>query len=436
MKSRQRKDEGWIVLLAVLAMLAITIAFLGAAANNNTAKLERRDLTAAALAQAKAALLAYAISRDDEGGGSRPGEFPCPTLVAPGAIGYGVSANGCVTRRIGRLPWQTLGIPEIFDATGEPLWFALSTKFNPTVPIVNSSSRGDLTVYAANGVTALQTEVVAVIFSVGAPVANQNRSATASAPCLATSGTTISRNICADNYLDTVSGRNNATNAGPYVSSAANNSFNDSLIYITTSDFIPRIEERVAKAVARTAKAYYTQFGYFPYAAYYSDAATEPLRKNQANCNDLNFSGRFPEDISIFSSPPVSLQRCTGLKEWADVAVPNQLPTWYFVNRWNLSTYYAVGKAFAYGGSKVCGPLGDCLTVDADSNVRALIMLPGVPLVTQNRTSNSPPYNSNSLSDYFEVSENLEGWPTLVNYFFKADVTGLPSSDRVIAITN
>jgi len=93
------------VLLAVLAMLAITVAFLGAAANNNSAKLERKDITATALAQAKAALLAYTISRDDGSGGARPGEFPCPTTVGPEDPTYGTANSNCAgVRLIGRLP--------------------------------------------------------------------------------------------------------------------------------------------------------------------------------------------------------------------------------------------------------------------------------------------------------------------------------------------
>ena len=116
MKSRRPTEQGWIVLLAVLAMLAITIAFLGAAANNSSAKLERKDITATALAQAKAALLAYTISRDDDGGGSRPGEFPCPSIVGPDDPSYGLANFSCASvPRMGRLPWRTLGIPELFD---------------------------------------------------------------------------------------------------------------------------------------------------------------------------------------------------------------------------------------------------------------------------------------------------------------------------------
>ena len=427
MKPSRPTEQGWIVLLAVLAMLAITVAFLGAAANNNSAKLERKDITATALAQAKAALLAYTISRDDGSGGARPGEFPCPTTVGPEDTTYGTANSNCAgVRLIGRLPWRTLGIAELFDEAGEPLWYVLSPSFSGGIAVINNSSKGQLVVYASDGTTIQENQAAVVIFSAGPPLQGQNRS-TAAAAC-ATTMTSIPANQCAANYGDTFSGKNNATNSGPFVVGTKSNTFNDNLAYITTSDFMPRVEERVAKAVATTVKGYYTKFGYYPYAAYYSDAS-QSLRKNQANCAANTFSGRFPEDISISGSPPVSLPPCMGLKEWSDVDTAYQLPIWYFVNRWNLSTYYAVGKAFAPGGSKMCAALGDCLTVDADPSVQALVMLPGIPLASQNRVSNL-------LTDYFEVAENLEGWPTLVNYIFKSDTTRLPTSDRVIAIKN
>jgi type II secretory pathway pseudopilin PulG len=417
------------MLLAVLAMLAITIAFLGATANNSSAKLERRDITAAALAQAKAALLAYTIARDDGSAGSRPGEFPCPTMVAPGTATYGVAATGCATRRIGRLPWQSLGIQELFDDSGEPLWYALSTKFNPTVTYINSSSKGDITIFSADGVTAQQAEVVAVIFSAGAALSNQTRLATASAPCAATLGTTIARNTCADNYLDASSGRNNASNAGPFIAATPSNNFNDALVYITTQDFIPRIEDRIAKALVRTVNSYYTQYGYYPYAAYYSDAV-DPLPKNRAICATNTYSGRFPETVSQGGSTPI-LPRlpCLGLQEWQDVPAVDRLPAWFFANEWYLSVYYSVGKAYVKNGLKTCLLPGDCLSVDGDTSVQAVLMLPGTMLPNQTRISNS-------LMDYFEITENLEGWPFPSNYSYTSAALNIPTRDRVIAIKN
>jgi type II secretory pathway pseudopilin PulG len=431
---------GWFVLLVVLAMLGVTIAIVGVGSNFSAAKINRREATISSLAKAKEALLNYAISRDDVGGGSRPGEFPCPTLVAPGTPSYGDPAGGCVTFRIGRLPWKALGIPELFDESGEPLWYALSIKFNKSVTYVNSSSVGDLVVYAADGLTLQQKEVVAVVFSAGSPMGNQNRSKTDSAPCAATGGTIIVRNICADNYLDAVAGRANFSNTGPFISGPATSSFNDSLVYVTTTEFMPRIESRIAAALIRTINSYYAMTGYYPYAAYYSDA-TAVSENSQANCAYATFSGRFPQNISVSGLVPVAAAPCVGLKEWSDVPSTYQLPTWFFINHWHLSTYYAVGKAYVKDGLKSCLVLGDCLTVDGDTSVQAVFILPGIPTSTppQIRPTEAPRTNISAalnIKNYFEDLQNQQGWDLPNDFRYKLDTSKLPSSDHLIIIKN
>ena len=423
------------MLLAVLAMLAITIAFLGAAANNSSAKLERRDITTTALAQAKTALLAYSISRDDIYNGTRPGEFPCPTLVAPGTSGYGTAATGCVTRRIGRLPWQTLGIPELFDASGEPLWYALSSKFNPSTTTININTRADIVLYATDGITVQQPEVVAMIFAAGAPLDYQNRSSVSTASCAAASATTLVRNVCADNYLDSSAGRNNASNAGPYIAAMAAPTFNDAVVSITTSDFMPEIERRIGINLVQTLKAYYINSNsdpmkrYYPNPVFFSDVILAPSANNRTSCSLNNYQGRFPEYINQVAFPPFKPPLCVGQNDWPSVGLAGSLPSWFFVNQWHLAIYYAVGKAYVLGGTKLCLLPGDCLTVDTDPNVQAIVMLPGTQLTNQNRPSNS-------LTDYFEIPENLDGWSLSNNYVYKTAPRVSASSDRVIAIKN
>jgi hypothetical protein len=429
MRSWRSSQSGWMVLLIVLSLLGVAVVLIISASRGKSAKLIRSEASILALAKAKEALLGYAISRDDFASGARPGEFPCPTLVAPGTSSYGDAAGGCVTRRVGRLPWKTLGIPELFDESGEPLWYALSTKFNASATYVNSSSRGDLTIYTADGVTLQQTEAVAIIFSAGSPVGSQNRSPTETAACVAASSAMIARNMCADNYLDATGGRNNASNAGPYIVAVSGSNFNDKLALILASDFIPRIEDRVAQALTKTVNAYYAKNSYYPFAAFYSDAI-DPSPSNQANCAANTFSGRFPQSISYPGLQPIPPRLpCVDLQEWQNVSASDRLPEWFFANQWYLSIYYAVGKAFVNGGSKACISLGDCLSVDGDNSVQALLMLPGTPLPGQIRISSS-------LNDYFEVAENLEGWPTSVNYRYTATSVMLPSRDRLIPIKN
>lgn len=402
-------------------MLGILGAVFVAALATDKNKTSRSESTSAALAKAKEALLAYAITGDAAG---RPGEFPCPTSVATNLATYGTSATGCATISLGRLPWKTLGIQEIFDGDGEPLWYVVSPKFRPpfsAARIINSDTVGDLTVYGATGSAVLESRAVVIIFSAGAPIASQNRT-TAVSLC-ATTSTSIAGNICAANYLESSSGRNNATNAGPYIADRQSATFNDQLVYITTADFIPKIEERVVTILKRTLDDYYLTNLYYPYASNYPDSTLAA----GLNCANGKYSGRLPSDIAPPPVPP-ELQ-CAGLAEWQPVGNPNGLPAWFSVNKWNTSIHYVIGKAYAIGGSKVCGGLGDCLTVDGDSTVQAMFILPGITTSAQSRPSNVP-------SNYLETTANLDEWPTPVNYTYSTTTSKLPSRDRVVAIKN
>ena len=419
-KNRSGKHNGFVLILLVLSMLGILgVVFVTGLATGGE-KNSQDAKTGVALAQAKEALLAYAITRDDPG---RPAEFPCPTTVAPTDPTYGTSAGACATVRLGRLPWKTLGIQELFDGAGEPLWYAVSSRFRPAVAKINSDTLGNLTVYAAGGAVVLENQAVAVIFSAGAPVSTQNRTSTVS--FCATTSTSIAGNVCAANYLDSSSGRNNASNAGPYIADRANAAFNDKVVYITTADFMPKIEERIVAILTRTLNYYYATNGYYPYAANYSDY-TAPLK---LNCANGRYSGRLPFQILV---SPLTGSPCTSLADWPSTGNPNSFPTWFTVNQWNVAVHYAVGKAYAIGGAKVCpGALGDCLTVDGIANVQAVFILPGtattIPL--QTRPSGAP-------TDYLEAVENQNDFPTPTNYTYVTTTSTLPSRDRVVAIKN
>ena len=282
---------------------------------------------------------------------------------------------------------------------------------------------GDLTVYAAGGSTVIENQAVAVVFSAGAPVSTQNR--TSAVSLCATTSTSIAGNVCAANYLDTGSGRNNATNAGPYIADRSSATFNDQIAYITTADFMSKIEERIVAILTRTLKYYYVTNGYYPYAAKYSDYGY-PL---ELNCAYLNYSGRFP--FHITANPRTPALPCTSLVEWPGIANPDGFPAWVTLNEWNVNVHYVVGKAFEKGGTKVCAYLGDCLTVDGVTDVQAVLILPGIATTTplQSRPSGVP-------SNYLEAAENLNDFPTPTNYTFVTTASTLPSRDRVVAIKN
>ena len=185
----RRAAQAGIVALLLLAILVMgSLYALLSGVNTATAELQQKrdDTTTVALRQAKEALIAYAATRP-----TRPGALPCPDLdnngIAGGAGFYGNNSElipggihggwNCPNpgRTIGRLPWVTLGLPDLRDASGERLWYVLSGNFrNDGSQIVNSDTLGQLTVGGATPAAG----VVAIIFAPGQPLAGagQNRS--------------------------------------------------------------------------------------------------------------------------------------------------------------------------------------------------------------------------------------------------------------------
>lgn len=123
-------QRGFAPLFVALVLLAVLAS--AAALATSTQTLERgRDLaTERALAQAREALVSHAADRPvDRVVG--PGYLPCPDLDNDG---WAESTCGSLTghlgqaQRLGRLPWKTLGLPDLRDGHGERLWYAVSTR--------------------------------------------------------------------------------------------------------------------------------------------------------------------------------------------------------------------------------------------------------------------------------------------------------------------
>lgn len=350
-----------IVLLFIIGLAAT--AYLLYALNANQAQIERDKKTAAALAEAKVALISYAIARDDNFGTltvERPGEFPCPDTTNDG-----VAESSCIAGRLGRVPWKTLNIDAPLDGSGEVLWYSLSGPFrNKSVNAapINSDTKANLVVKANDGAATLAQEAVAVIFAPGPAVPSQLRG-TSAAPC-PTTGTNIAENLCAANYLESSSGVNNATTNGPFIDGVPSGSYNDRVAYISTRDFIPEIEKRVG-VLLRTVLVNYAaaNAGLYPWPDQFSGGSADGV-------SDVGITrGRLP-----LTALPV---------DWGGSYA---LPNWFMDNQWYKTIYYAIGA----------------LTLDGALGPQALFFMPGTPVGVIARPSGT-------LSDYLEDPENNDG---------------------------
>ncbi|WP_255992023.1 hypothetical protein [Chitinolyticbacter albus] len=198
-------------LLALLLILVLTFAtlWLGVpwrARLTASARAHNADV----LATAKRALLSWATLHCTQPGAILgnvvAGELPRPDTDAPGTAGSGAQ-NVAGAPRLGRLPWRTIALPPLRDASGELLWYAIRNEYgdnddDPPAPCLTLTVRD-----AAGGrVDAAPARcIIALVMAPGAVRTGQDRS----------------NPLDAAAYLDAsiVSGHavNNAAATGPFV---------------------------------------------------------------------------------------------------------------------------------------------------------------------------------------------------------------------------
>lgn len=127
---RRTRAQGAALVLACLILIAVAglLAALEAASFATAARRERASDRA--LAQAREALISYAADRPITAAVG-PGYLPCPDLDDDGwaeATCGSLAGDIGQEERLGRLPWKTLGLPDLRDGYGERLWYAVSSK--------------------------------------------------------------------------------------------------------------------------------------------------------------------------------------------------------------------------------------------------------------------------------------------------------------------
>jgi hypothetical protein len=405
-----------------------------------------------ALAQAREALLGYSTTYRDTHPGEAFGYLPCPDLGS-GTEGQAATAcGGTDVTVIGRLPWKTLDLPPLRDASGECLWYAISGNYknNPkTSDLLNRDTNGLIEVMAADGTGFIAGAVptqraVAVVFAPGAILPGQDRSLAATNPPTVCGG-----NYGPANYLDSdaASSIDNATASNVAnaltrfiaaqhsdLTTAANDIFNDQLMTIATDDVFSRHIDRRADfesyltdpitglmrksadclaAYGRsndsgvTAKVlpWTTQMnvGTFGNSASYDDSAGRlsghlPWIVDTSATTAPNTNSNYP-GIPMFDE-----SRCAG---WTGVSA--------FWENWKDHLYYAVARAHRPDSAVAIDDdpciLEECISV-ADSggirnNMAAVILFSGSRMPTRSRNNDAnPAYTS---ADKAEPANFLDG---------------------------
>jgi hypothetical protein len=246
-------------MIALLSLAALISAFLIASALNLTSagiSNERQDRSMSALRKAKAALIAYAASEQWQlykgQPADQPGGLPCPDTDDDGA-----SEGLCPTalNRVGRLPWASIGADDLRDASGERLWYAVSSNFRRLsgTTIINSDTQGLLTVTG----DAPASNVVAIVFAPGEALSGQDRIVQHNLPAAYLEGFTAASPDYTFNSVATPS-----------------NTANDRLLVITQADLMAVVEPVVAARIERDVKPllqdYFGKWGAYPFAVQFA----------------------------------------------------------------------------------------------------------------------------------------------------------------------
>lgn len=313
-RPRRLRQRGVALLTVLLVLLLIGTYFMLARVNLAAVQAERERSTREALLRAKEALVAYAVSDT-----VRPGELPCPDVNNDGklVIGEDIVGSSCASL-LGRLPWITLGLPDLYDDASERLWYRLSSDFhaNGTVPLNSDTAfRSGHTSLSVSGDYAA-SNVVAVLLAPGAPLAR----AGSAAPQDRSSG---AARLNAENYLDVANGVDNADADTSFVAAPRSASFNDRLLAIHSDDIMRLVERRAGRELAQKLRDHYgawaspgpvasTTFtgfkGFYPWPAPLDDPATL-----QAGVSGTA-GGQLPMSAAsvLWNAPTTTLGLCSG----------------------------------------------------------------------------------------------------------------------------
>ena len=219
---------------ALLIMAFILIAGAGILFTSRldvgSLRLARETKDRKVLLRAKQALIARAVLD-----ANIPGSLPCPDNDNDG------DADLLPCAEVGRLPWQTLDLPELRDYAGEILWYAMSGNYmdRPASIPLNSDVPGELTLDGAD-------TVVALVFAPGVPLGAQTQRGVNS--------TDVSQ------FLD----GENADVDGIYTA-LTNDTQNDIVVPITAAEIMSGVHKRAMSIAEDLVRAHLTDYGFGNY---------------------------------------------------------------------------------------------------------------------------------------------------------------------------
>lgn len=426
--STKQRQRGVVFIVMMVIMVLGTASLLVSSLNSASLQIARDQVTADALAQAKEALIGYAVkmqlSNDNLCGSNckRPGDLPCPDTDNDGIAGSTIpliTTCNLQPQRIGRLPWRTLGLPDLRDSSGERLWYAVSTNFKNSTRIgtLNSDTPGTISVFSSNG-TQLNdgngnTGAVAVIIAPGDVLQRQGG---------ALQDRSIVGNNIASNYLDIATIGGNPEDNANFVENSSTLGFiqgrikdnngnpivNDQLLVITQDNIMQTIQKRVAAEVKLCLNEYaLDNQGRYPWAVSLNDLINY-------QDNDGQFFGRVPDHLDNTRSESGNTMN----NKWGvncNTHNNNTASTWWL--NWREMVFYGLSNQFqpkssiAPGFPLTCATAGNCLNVNnSNTPARFVVIVAGKALTNPNQTNRNAD-KSNAFNYLEGGNENADPNP-------------------------
>lgn len=390
MFKHQYSQRGAALLLFLLLGFGIGATLLFTSWNRSAGRLEQERTTLNSLNMAKQALIAYAVSVYPLGN-DRPGDLPCPDTNNDGkketSCGNATGSSGQTTR-LGRLPWKSLGLPDLRDASGERLWYAVSNNFKENtrrLPL-NSDTTGSIQFVDNSGSSI--PNVIAVVIAPGPPIQRLNAAALQDRTATGENNPT--------NYLDETYVEDNSDfidyGTNGFVNGIVRDAqgrvlVNDMMVVITYDDLMPLLEKKVAATVLNCLNSYaayaggpYNNMGRYPW----------PASMITSAANDYDDTAN-----TLFGRVPVRMIN-------SNASAPNMLPGWgllpecsvtdnWFRDNWREQVFYAVADAYKPGATPPA--CGSCLVINTSASKQVAVILarqalPPPPL-NQNRVFKS-----------------------------------------------
>lgn len=403
-------EHGIALLILVIFLALASAGYTLKSLDSGGIRNERDKKTNEALAEAKAALLGFAASQSLTPGVCttncpRPGDLPCPDTDNNGVaeVSCGNAAGTTQqTARLGRLPWITLGLPDLRDGDGERLWYAVSSRYknNTRFRPLNSDTLATITLRDNNGNIIFNGTVnglAAVVIAPGATLVRQDNISQVR---------NGANQLIASNYLDVALGEDNQNFVdsningfiiGPVKDINGKTVVNDRMLGITRKEMNQMMEARVLAEVRNSLTTYFSGAGAFSYpspADFNIATCLGSANINAPNCPEGTLThGRIPAN-------PVT--------PWSGTSVLRGVRNgnWFQLNAWREVVHYAVAPACVTGTAN-CDGIG-FLTLNNSlilpNNTKQLVLIAtGASVGVQVRATNA---NKTTELNYLE-NDNL-----------------------------